>query len=122
MILTLVRWARTAWAWLIRDYHWAYVLFPIGILLFLSRKRDVTVISPELHKADAVKEKIEEKVVEQERKAEKERESSVSEAQEDHAQNLSDLLHAQQRTVQTIEGKPDDLTKAMLNSGKKARQ
>lgn len=122
MILTLVRWVRTAWAWLLRDYHWAYVLFPIGILLFLSRKRDVTVISPELHNADVVKEKVEEKVVEQERKAEEKRDSSVAEAQEDHAQNLSDLLHAQQRTVQTLDGKPDDLTKAMLDSGRKARQ
>lgn len=115
---------KAAWGWLKRNWKW--LLFPIGLLLFLvgrftKKTREVEVVSPELHEHDKKKEDLEKKLQDDLKDVAEEKAEKIAEIEEAHAKTIESLTIDQKHKVDELRGDPEKLTAYLLSVGKDIR-
>lgn len=113
----------TAWAWVKKNWKW--LLFPIGILLFVigkvSAKKSYRVINPELVDAEKTKRKAREESEAKNLEAKKERDKRLAEVVEAHDTKLQNLTAEQNEKVDELRDDPERLNEYLLEVGKDIR-
>lgn len=116
-------WLTIAWSWLKK--YWMWLLFPIGILIFILGKISVCkspdVVAPELVGAEEERRKAQEGADRQVFIATKEREKKLDEIRKEHEQVIKDLTDEQRGQVKELEEDPDKLNDFLLDVGRQIR-
>jgi hypothetical protein len=112
-------WLKKAWAWFKTNWYW--VVVPVGVVLYLLRRRSESVVAPELIGASEVSKQATE---EAERKASEaliERDQKLAQLQQEHAETIKELNEEQQAKAETLKEDPAALNEFLLDVGKQMR-
>lgn len=111
------------WNWVKR--YWKWLLFPIGILLFLlgrfTIKKPTPVIAPELVRASEEEKKAREEAEKRALAAELERERKLLEINAKHEETLKKMTDEQKHKAKELEAQPEKLNEFLLEVGKQIR-
>jgi hypothetical protein len=116
-------WLSTAWAWIKKNWKW--LLFPIGILLFVlgkaSSKKNFTVVNPELTGAEQEKLKAREEAEAKIQDAKEKRRVGVAKVEQEHAETIDKLTDEQLARAAELKDDPEELNTYLLDIGKEIR-
>lgn len=116
-------WLITAWNWLKK--YWVWLLFPIGILLFvvgrLTRKDLLDVVAPEVVGAEEERRKAQEAADKKAFEAELERQRELDLVREKHDELIQDLTDEQREKAKELESDPKKLNEFLLDVGRTVR-
>jgi len=116
-------WTLKALPWLKK--YWKWLLFPIGILIFIAgyvSRPKPKVLAPELLDHAAEREKIEKRTAGQIVEAKEERDKKLAEVEKEHAETVSKLNAEQRGKMQRLRQNPEELNKFLLQVGKDIRR
>lgn len=116
---------RKAWAWLLADYHWLWlVLLPLGVLYAIMKFMEpkLEVVGSAQAGADAKRAEVLAELELKDTEAREERGHVVAGAEQAHSAAVATQVAEQTSNVPTYAENPDELTSAMLRAGKEARQ
>lgn len=117
-------WEFTAKPWFSK--YWMWVVFPVGILLLLlgwSRKpKELVVVDTQLHKADAVKDKVSTELEAKKEELREQRDEKISDALEEHDEAVKEVLDKQEKAAPALVDDPEKLNDYLLKVGKNARR
>ena len=112
-----------AWPWLKKNWKW--LLFPLGILIFIvgygTRKQSV-VVAPELLGAAEDKKKAEEKAAGEITEAKEDRDKQLAEIEKEHADVVAKLTQGQKEQLEELKKDPEKLNKFLIDLGKSIRE
>jgi len=117
--------ARKAWAWLLEDYHWVWVvLFPLGVIYLVAKFTEpkIEVVGSEQAGADKKRVEVLETLSAKDAEAQDVRDRTIAGAQQGHDAAVSTQVTEQAAHVQEYQDNPDELTSAMLRAGKEIRR
>jgi hypothetical protein len=118
-----MKWMLKAWLWLKK--YWQWLVFPVGIALFLvgrwTKKKPPEVVAPELVGAAEVKAQAEKEAQKKLEEAEAKKEKQLKAIEDAHAKTINKLTAAQLDQMAGLKKDPDKLNAFLLDVGKKIR-
>lgn len=122
--MTLPTWisvpARKAWAWLLEDYHWVWVvLFPLGIAYLVAKFTEpkLVVVGSEQAKADQKREEVMKDLAAKDAEAQVVREKTIAGAEQGHSAAVNAQLAEQTAKAPQYQDNLEELTAAMRRAG-----
>lgn len=115
-------WTLKAWPWLVANWKW--LLFPIGIIVFIlgySVRKRPEVLAPELLEHAKETSKIEKRTAGQIVEAKEERDRKIKEIEKEHANTVAKLTRKQRDELEGLREDPDKLADFLKQVGKDIR-
>ncbi len=116
-------WLIIAWRWLKK--YWMWLLFPIGLLLYLlgrlSSRNPSDVVAPEVVGAEEERRRAREEADRKEFEAARDRERKLDEIREEHADVVKELTDTQRAMAKDLEEDPEKLNEFLLSVGRQVR-
>lgn len=115
-----------AWGWV--KMHWRWLLFPVGILLFLlgrlTRKSTpvVQVVSPALEGHDKVDQELQKKLDASLTQVDEQKQKQLLDIETEHAATIKTLTDDQKKQMADLRSDPDQLASFLKSVGDSARQ
>jgi len=113
------------WTWLKK--YWKWLLFPVGIVLYVlgrlagSRKRPTEVVAPALSEAVKTQQEATSKANSEKAAAKKAMEAEVAQIEAEHADTVAKLTRAQRDEAEKLKEDPEALNQYLLDVGKSLR-
>ena len=110
------------WVWL--KANWKWLLFPVGLLLFLAGwvfRPKTVVVDSVLHDAALAEDKAKAEADKKNAEALAAKEVAVQKIQEDHAATIQKLTDEQKSKVTELRDDPEALAQYLLNVGNQIR-
>ena len=116
-------WLTKAWEWTKKNWKW--LLFPIGVTLFLlgkvSQRSLPPVLAPELVGAEEERIKANEEAEEEKVEAKVEKEKKIEAVEKEHAETIKALTDEQAEKVVELKDDPEKLNSFLLDVGRDVR-
>jgi hypothetical protein len=115
-------WTLKALPWLKK--YWKWLLFPIGILIFIAGyvvRPKPKVLSSELHGAGDTKREADDKAAEKTDEARAKRDERLAEVEKDHAKTVAKLTRKQRDQLEELREDPDKVNDFLLQVGREIR-
>lgn len=109
-----------AWPWLKKNWMW--VVFPIGILVFIATYRKLPdIISSETIGAGNVKRDADEKAEEKTEEAKAEQKAALEKVKKEHAGTIAKLTRKQRDQLEELRDDPDKVNAFLKSVGESIR-
>ena len=115
-------WTLKAWPWLKK--YWKWLLFPLGIIIFIlgySSRKKITVTSSELLGHAEEKKKLDDEAARQLGTARADRDVKLAGIQKEHEATVAKLTRKQRDEMEELREDPDKLNDFLLGVGKDIR-